>query len=200
MKFFITGLHASGKQEILKYLEGYGVKCGKLFTNLEELTDDVYNFKNYECYTIEDINDIFENNAYIFIQDLPQSGLNFRSVRYYEGLSYHEFDNNDVFVLSPDQLISIPPKTINEEICFIWVDNTKDNRSARYHREHRTYNYNDRETYERKDLGSYVKALYGFENSHVLYFNDEIPIRIATIIYNLIKHPDMFELFTKNFD
>ena len=131
---------------------------------------------------------------------MPQTGLNFRTGRYYEGLSYHEFDQNDVFVLSPDQIIAIPPSAINEEICFVWIDNTKDNRAARYHREHRTYNYNEREALERRDLGTYVKTLYGFENSYMLYFNNETPSRVATIIYNVIKHPDMFDTFIKNFD
>ena len=89
---------------------------------------------------------------------------------------------------------------INEEVCFIWMDNTKDNRSGRYYNEHRTYNYNERDAYEKRDLGAYVKSLYAFNNSHVIYFNDELPSRVATIVYTLIKHPDMMDLYVKNFD
>ena len=38
MKYFIVGLHSSGKQEVLDTLEKMDVKCGKLFTNLDEKT------------------------------------------------------------------------------------------------------------------------------------------------------------------
>lgn len=200
MKFFITGLHASGKQEVIDHLTELGVKCGKNFTNLENISDNIYNSKNMEYYSVEDINNIFENEAYIFIQELQLPSLTFNASRCYEGLSAYTFDQNDVFVLSPDQLLAISPNAINEEVCFIWMDNTKDNRSGRYYNERRTYNYNERDTYERRDLSTYVKTLYSFNNSNVIYFNDELPSRVATIVYTLIKHPDMMDLYVKNFD
>lgn len=201
MKYFIVGLHASGKQEVLNILEKMGVKCGHNFSNIENPDDSTYNVKNYEFYTNQDINDVFENNAYIFIQELPLSHMNFSSVyKYYEGLSKYSFDQNDVFVLSPDQLLAISPTTINEPICFVWLDNTKNNRSSRYHTEKRSYNYIERDNYERRDLGTFVKTLYSFNNSSMLYFNDEDPARVATIIYNTIIHPDTLDVFVKNFN
>ena len=200
MKYFITGLHSSGKQEVINVLEGLGVKCGKLFTNMEDMADAVYNKNNYELYSNEDINNVFENNAYIFIQEHPQSTLGFKTGRYYEGLSKYTFDQNDVFILSPDQLLAIPQNAIMEEVCFVWLDNTKDNRSARYHNERRLYNYTERDEYEKRDLNTYVKTLYSFGNSKLIYFNDEVPNRVATIINTMIKHPDTIDDFVKNFD
>jgi hypothetical protein len=200
MKYFIVGLHSSGKQEVLDTLEKMDIKCGKLFANLDEPHEEIYNSFNYIKYNDEDINSVFENNAYIFIQELPFTTLNFKPAVYYEGLSKYEFDNNDVFILSPDQLISITPNTIKDDVCFIWLDNTKDNRSSRYYNEKRSYNYNERDAYEKRDLNIYVKMLYSFDNSRLIYFNNEVPNRIATITYAMIKHPDLIDTFVKNFD
>lgn len=200
MKFFITGLHSSGKQEVADILVSMGVKCGKLFTNMEDMPECVYNRSNYELYSNEDINNVFENEAYVFIQEHPQSTVGFKTGRYYEGLSQYTFDQNDVFILSPDQVLAIPQKVVNEPICFVWLDNTKDNRSARYYNERRLYNYNERDFHEKQDLNTYVKVLYSFPNSNIIYFNDEVPGRVATIIATMIKHPDTVSDFVKNFD
>lgn len=200
MKYFIVGLHSAGKQETVDHLIKMGVKCGKLFSNLEEPATDIYNSFNYEYYTNDDINEVFENNAYIFMQELPLFQLNFKVGRYYEGLSKYTFDNNTVFILSPDQLLAIPPNTINEPICFIWMDSTKIRRMNRFHLEKRMYNYNDRDNYERRDINSFVKTLYSFNNSQVIYFTDEDPLRVATIIYNTIIHPDTLQMFVNNFN
>lgn len=200
MKYFITGLHSSGKQEVVNILQNMGVKCGKLFTNMENMPDNVYNRTNYELYSNEDVTDVFENEAYIFIQEHPQSSSNFNTGRYYEGLSKYTFDQNDVFILSPDQLLAITPNSIKEDVCFIWLDNTKDNRTTRYHNEKRMYNYHERDLYEKRDINSYVKSLYSFNNSKLIYFNNEVPTRIATIINIMIKHPDTIDDFVNNFD
>ena len=47
---------------------------------------------------------------------------------------------------------------------------------------------------------TYVKSLYTFNNSNLIYFNDEVPARVATIINTMIKHPDTIVDFVKNFD
>lgn len=200
MKYFITGLHSSGKQEVIDCLKNMGIKCGKLFTNLDEPMEGVYNYENYEIFNNEDINEIFENEAYIFMQEMPEVFMNFKTGRFYEGLSKYEFDQNEVFILSPDQLISIVPNSIKDDVCFIWLDSTKDNRASRYYNEKRLYNYNDRECYEKRDLNTYVKLLYNFNNSSIIYFKDEEPCRVATIVYTLIKHPELKDIFVKNFD
>ncbi len=199
MKYFIVGLHSIGKQEVINRLEKMGIKCGKLFSNIETPTPEQYNSYNYELYSNEDIHDVFENNAYVFIQELPRTNLDFDTNKYYEGLSKYTLDQNDVFVLSPDQLLSVIPNTLDKDICFVWMDGTKSRRISRYRSEHRSYSYQDRESQECRDLSSFVKALYAY-NVPVLYFMEEEPQRVASIIYTTITHPDTFDMFVKNFN
>ena len=202
MKYIIIGMHCSGKQEVADILENNGINCGRLFTNLDNLSSsNIYNGANYEQYTSKDINEIFENNAYIFMHEFPWGNeLNLSALKYYEGLSLYEFDNNDVFVMSPDQLFSVSPTSVKDKVCFIWLDNTKKDRLNRYYMEKRTYSFSNREDIELKDSNSFVKFLYGFENSEVLYFNNEDPMRVAAIIYSLIKHPELLDIYVKSFN
>ena len=58
MKYFIIGLHSTGKQEVVDHLEKMGIKCGRIFSNIEEPSEDIYNSRNYELYSNEDINTI----------------------------------------------------------------------------------------------------------------------------------------------
>lgn len=200
MKYFIVGLHASGKQEVVDMLEKLDVKCGKLFSDVENASNELYNSYNYELYTQSDVNEVFENNAYVFIQELQTDPTVFHAYRIYEGLSKYEFDQNDVFVLSPDQVVSIPQNTINEDVCFVWMDNTKHNRISRYHSEKRQYNFNNRDEVERRDIDAFVKTIYSFNNAPVLYFTNEEPSRVATIIYTLVQHPELLDLYTQHFN
>lgn len=202
MKYIIIGMHGSGKQEVADILENNGIRCGRLFTNFDNPTaSNIYNGSNYEQYSIKDINEIFENNAYVFLHEFPSGDyLNLSAHKYYEGLSLYEFENNDVFILSPDQIFSISPTSIKEDITFIWMDNPKKSRLNRYYFEKRTYNFNNREELELKDSASFVKLLYNFNNSNVLYFTNEEPARIAAIIYSVIQHPDLLPLYKNAFN
>lgn len=202
MKYIIIGMHCSGKQEVADILENKGIRCGRLFTNLENVsTPNIYNNTNYELYTTQDINSIFENNAYIFMHEFPfGEELNVSALKYYEGLSLYEFDNNEVFVMSPNQLFSVSPSSIKEDVCFIWLDNTKKERLNRYYTEKRTYSFSNREAIESKDSNSFVKFLYGFDKSKVLYFTNEDPARVAAVVYSLIKYPDLLEMYTESYN
>lgn len=195
-------MHSSGKQEVADILENNGIRCGRLFTNFDNPTaSNIYNGSNYEQYSINDVNDIFENNAYIFLQEFPLCNtFQLAACKYYEGLSLYEFENNDVFVMSPDQLFSISPAQIKDEIIFIWMDNPKKTRLNRFYTEKRTYNFNSRDEIESKDSASFVKMLYGFDNSSVLYFTNEEPTRVAAIIYSAIKHPELLPLYKQAFN
>lgn len=199
MKFFIVGFHCSGKQEVLDILEREGINCGKQFSNLETPSCSIYNSYNYDLYDRKDINDIFENNAYVFINEMDEL-FNVNSYKYFEGLTKYEFDNNDVFLLSPNQLLQISQNNINEDICFIWLDNNKEDRLKRYKLEKREYSFSNREIIEKKDVNSFVKTLYGFNNSNLLYFINEEPARVATIVYSLVKHPELIEIYTKYYN
>ena len=199
MKFLIVGLHSSGKQEVLDTLTEMGVKCGRLFSNLDNPSPEIYNSFNYDIFTTKEVNEIFENNAYIFINELDRAS-NVNSYKYFEGLTKYEFDNNDVFALSPDQLLHISPNAIKDDICFVWMDNDKEDRILKYRREKRTYNFSNREEIEKNDLDFFVKTLYNYDNSSLIYFVKEDPCRVATVIYSIIKHPDLMDVFVKNFN
>ena len=201
MKYIIIGMHCSGKQEVADILENYGVKCGRLFSNIENPTPNIYNSSNYELYTTKDINSIFENNAYIFMQEFPfGSIIGAPSWKYYEGLSLYEFEHNDVFVMSPDQIFSISPAAVKDDVCFIWMDGTKKERLNRYYSEKRCYGFADRDEVEMKDSSSFVKVLYGFDRARVLYFNNEEPGRVAAIIYSIVNHPDLLDIYVESFN
>lgn len=197
-------MHGSGKHEVADILENNNIRCGRLFTNLDKdnlSTSSIYNYNKYECYSSHDVNDIFENNAYIFLQEFPFTENLVATVnKYYEGLSLYEFENNDVFVLSPDQLFAISPTSIKDDVTFIWMDCSKKERLSRYHNERRNYNFYNREDIELRDASSFVKFLYGFDKSNVLYFTSEDPNRVAAIVYSAIKHPDLLPIYVDAFN
>ena len=199
MKFFVIGFQCSGKQEVLDILDSHGIRCGKQFSNIDQPSPHIYNSYNYELYSMKDVNEIFENNAYVFINELD-SNSNVNSYKYFEGLTKYEFDNNEVFLLSPDQLLHMSPNSIKEDVCFVWLDNNKDERLARYRREKREYNFTNREEIERRDVSSFVKTMYSFNNSKLLYFVGEEPGRVAAIIYSLIKHPELIDIYTEYYN
>lgn len=199
MKYFVIGLHSSGKQEVIDILNKLGIKCGKIFSDIDKPTEEIYNSYNYELYTSKDVTDVFENNAYVFIQELINT-VNTNSYKFFEGLSKYTFDNNNVFVLSPDQFLAIPHNVIDENVCFIWMDGTLNNRRNRYFNEKRSYDFSNRDLVEKADMSSFVKNLYNFNNSPVLYFTDEEPCRVAAIIYSLVKYPELLKVYEKNFN
>ena len=194
MKYFIVGLHGTGKQEVMDILEHQGVACGKLFSNIESPSNSIYGSYNYELYNTSDINEVFENNAYVFLRELKHG-----TEKYYEGLSTYAVENNDVFVLSPDQLVAISPKLMPEDVCFIWLDNTKANRYNRYRDERCTYDFNERETLERQDLNTFIKNMYSYDKNRVLYFMNDDPVRIAAIVFALVQHEDLLPAFSQAF-
>ena len=194
MKYFIVGLHSNGKHNVLDYLEKLGVRCGHLFSDLTSPSSKIYNSYNYELYTAQEVNEIFENNAYIFLHT-----RNVDNKQFYEGLSKYEFDNNDVFVLSPDQVLDISFNSIKEPICFIWLDGTREHRYNTYRDEHREYNFKEREDLESRDSSTFISTLY--DGSHkLLYFKEEVPERVGAIIYTLIHYPELLDLYTLTFN
>lgn len=199
MKFFIVGLHCSGKQEILDLLENHGIKCGRQFSNIDTPSPKVYNSYNYEKYDMSDINEVFENNAYVFINELDNASC-VNSYKYFEGLSKYEFDNNDVFALSPDQLLHISKKNINDDICFVWVDNNKEDRLNRYRNEKREYGFSSREDIEKKDMNVFIKTIYSYGDSNLIYFVNEDPGRIAAVVYSLVKHPELVDIYKEYYN
>lgn len=201
MKIFIIGLHASGKHEIAHILDTMGLKYGKLFTSYKK--DDkqlpIYAINEYEQYDATDIHDIFENNAYVFMHEHQDPHIQ-SSLKCFEGLSKYTYDNNDVFVLSPDQFMDIPTTNINTDDVYVWLDNTRNNRYNRYRFEKREYDFNSRDDLEKKDIKEFTKAFYNSAGNNILYFTGEDPNRVATVIYACYKHKDLLNIFTKNFN
>lgn len=193
MKFVIVGLHASGKEEILQSLSDEGLQVGHLFTNAV-YSQDIYDCDKYELYSNSDINTIFENGAYIFLKGMSDMGY-----KWYEGLSKAEFEKCDVFAISPSQFLSIPLTNVDEEIVWIWVDGSRMTRSRRYMIEKRTYDFQKTEDEQTEGIQQFVKDLYNFPNSHILYFNDEDPQRVSAIIAMIYKHNDLLDLCIKKF-
>lgn len=192
MKFFIVGLHSSGKSDIVDMLERKGISCGHIFSDITTPKDSIYNSYNYELYTTKDVNEVFENDAYLFVKECKNGNQKF-----YEGLSRHTFENNDVFVLSPDQLLVTSFNNVDEDVCFVWVDNTKSNRYNKYLDDRKTYNFKQREVVETEDLSTFVKTIY---TKPMLYFCNEDPARIASIIYTMVKYPELQEIFFENYN
>ena len=192
MKFFIVGLHSSGKSDIVDILERKGISCGHIFSDITTPKDSIYNSYNYELYTTKDVNEVFENDAYLFVKECKTGDQKF-----YEGLSRHTFENNDVFTLSPDQLLVTSFNSVDEDVCFVWVDNTKSNRYNKYLDDRKTYNFKQREVVETEDLSTFVKTIY---TKPMLYFCNEDPARIASIIYTMVKYPELQEIFFKNYN
>lgn len=199
MKFFIVGKQGSGKHEVLNLLEELDVRVGREFSNLEEYKENIYMDKNYEKYSSDDISNIFEQNSYIYIGGIDECNV-LDGYSYYRGLSHYTYDNNDVMALSPKALDSVNKKLVNDHIVFVWLDNTRDNRIRRYVEDQRKYSFVEIEKIESQYDQDFVKNIYGFKNSSVLYFSNEDPCRIATIVAAIIKYPDLKDMFVDNYN
>ena len=61
----------------------------------------------------------------------------------------------------------------------------------------KTYNFKQREFIESEDLSTFVKTIY---SKPLIYFSNEDPIRIASIIYTMIKFPETQKLFLETYN
>lgn len=195
MKYIIVGLHCTGKMKIAKILRDNDISVGSLMTNAD-ISSELSQHNLYKQYPIDDMNLTFENNAYIFFKDLNDNMMN-----EYECLSSFEFDNNDVFILSPHHLNAIPKTKISKDkICFIWLDNNTSNREMTHIDENRKYSFHERERFESKDIHDFVEKIYTIPNSEMIYFWNEEPARVATIIELMIRHPECRDKIIQNFN
>lgn len=199
MKIFIVGKHSSGKHQALEVCAQQGVRVGREFSNIPQAPSQVYMDPKYQLYTADDIEKIFEMGAYICVTGIEEDGV-MDGYMYHRGLSYYTFDNSDVMVLTPSQFENLNSKAINEKVIFVWLDNTQDNRIRRHAQENRKYTFKEQEEIEERHEIDFVKNLYGFPNSSVIYFTNEDPDRVGTIISAIVKHPDLVEDFIKNFN
>ena len=189
MKYIIVGLHSTGKQALARELTQMGVKVGKGFRSIENLKSTTYSLSE-QVYEYEDVNNIFENQSYLFLKQYVNG-----SQVYYEGLSSFEFENNDVFVMSPDQFSSVPE--FGGDVCFVWLDSTNKNRMIRHSIEKRRYSFLDQDRIEGENLKDFTERIY---QNDVLYFNNEDVSRVAAILYGLVQHPELYDIFRERFN
>lgn len=198
VKIFITGKHASGKHEVLNICEQMGLRIGREFSNLSEYNPTIYMDPNYLKYSQQDITNIFESHSYMYISGTDPKVIDPYS--YFNGLSYYTYDNSDIMVVDSTHVCDLNKNLIQDDIVFVWMDNNRDMRIRRYAIEDRKYSFLDREDEEKIYDAEFVKTIYNFKNSNVLYFNNEEPERVAAIIAAIIKHNDLLDIFIKSFN
>lgn len=199
MKFFIVGKQGSGKHEVLDLLDEMNIRVGREFSNLPAYNEQIYMDPKYEQYSSNDISDIFEQNSYIYIGGIDENCV-LDGYSYYRGLSHYTYDNSDVMLLTPKSLETLNRKNIRDHVVFVWMDNTRDNRIHRYVEQGRKYPFMDVEKIESQYDNDFVKNIYGFKNSSILYFTNEDPCRVAAIVAAIVKHPDLKDVFVDNFN
>ena len=192
MKIWIVGPQGTSKREIAKLLADDKFKVAKLFSGLSE-DELTYHKDMYKSYNVDIIKSIFENEAYVFINDV------FERVEVQEGLEFDEFDNSDVFVLSIDQFISINTKYISKNDLIVWLDGTRRWRMLNCDKD---YNKSARESLETSCYPAFGNMINNFKTSHkhVIYFSEEIPERVKTIIKTIANSPELKEEVVKNFN
>jgi len=193
MKYIITGLHSSGKREVIQDLKkDSSLRVGRTFNNISQSIDGIYNIDSI-YYNNNEINLIFENKSYIFLKEVTDYNIPF-----YTGLTKQEFDICDVFVLTPDQFISIP--SFPEDICVIWMDNNTMQRKQRYNAQKMFYDFRLRENIEKEDSEEFMNKLYKTPNVHLIYFENEDPVRVSAIIQAMHMHEDLIPLFESHYN
>lgn len=199
MKFIIVGKQGCGKFAILNQLERMGIRVGREFSNLPSKPDKVYIDPKYEHYSMEDVNNIFETKSFLYLGGLEETEVQ-DSYIYYRGMSHYTYDNADVISISPIQLDLLNKTLMTEPVVFVWLDNKRDSRIRLHAEEGRTHSFVEQEGIESRNDADFVKSLYNFPNSSVIYFTNEIPERVATILAALVKHPDLVNSFIENFN
>lgn len=186
-KFIIIGFNGSGKMAVANALRDMDIKVGQTFRSIDTVGNQ-YSLST-TVYDVKEINDLFENQAYLFIKESVN-----KANRYYEGISFYEYQNNDVFVMTPDQFNTVA--RFDENVVFVWLDNNSVQRRNRYRSEKRKYDFNRQEQIEQEYIQDFTDRIC---DNAILYFNNEDPDRVATIIYSVIKHPDLLDAYLKAF-
>ena len=186
-KFIIIGFNGSGKMAVANALRDMDIKVGQTFRSIDTVGNQ-YTLST-TVYDVKEINDLFENQAYLFIKESVN-----KANRYYEGISFYEYQNNDVFVMTPDQFNTVA--RFDDNVIFVWLDNNSVQRRNRYRSEKRKYDFNRQEQIEQEYIQDFTDRIC---DNAILYFNNEDPDRVATIIYSVIKHPDLLDAYLKAF-
>lgn len=192
MKIWIVGPQGCLKRDIYRALQEDKFNVGKLFTTLPD-GDITYNRYLYKTYPQSVVNEMFENGQNIFVFEDRKSGV-------FTGLDFAEYDSHDVFVLTPGQFLSInTDQYIGSDSLVVWLDGSLQWRknNVRYDDtvlpDDTTYNFNDVEADERIYYRSMFFAMTDLSKTrkNVIYFNEEEPLRVKTIIKTLAYNPKL---------
>ena len=121
-------------------------------------------------------------------------------------LKEYDFDENVVasgflhdVVEDTDITLDYLKQFFTEDICLVWLDDSKGLRRQRYDEEKRSYNFQEKEDFERRELDEFVKTIYNNNKFHVLYFTNEDIARVSSIVYACVKHNELVYNFEKTF-
>lgn len=187
-KFIIVGFNGSGKLAVANTLRDMGIKVGQTFRSCDTVGNQ-YSLST-TVYDVKEINNLFENQSYLFIKESTN-----KANRYYEGISFYEYQNNDVFIMTPDQFNMVA--RFDSNVIFVWLDNNTVQRRSRHRTEKRKYDFVRQERIEQEYIHDFMDRI---GDNAILYFNNEDPDRVAAIIYSVIKHPDLLETYLKAFN
>jgi len=187
-KYILIGFNGSGKISTANKLRELGIKVGNTFRSTENIGNQ-YSLSNV-VYDMREINNLFENQSYLFIKESPT-----KSNQYYEGISFYEYQNNDVLVMTPDQFNMVAK--FDDNVIFVWLDNNVTQRRQRHRSEKRKYDFAKQEQIEHEYVQDFTNRI---GDNAILYFFNEDPDRVAAIIYSVIKYPDLLELYLKSFN
>lgn len=188
-KFLIVGRQGSGISQVVQELENLKVSVGHIFRSIKDLKPESYTLSQ-KIYSYEDIEKMEITHAYIFLQE------RFQREKFIEGLSFWDYDNNDVIYMGVDQMAQIPEKVWDDmNVIIVWLDDNTDNRMSRLRTCH--HDINLQENNEKPYIQGFVDRIY---DKPYLYFFNETPERTATIIWSLVKYPDLIDIYIKNFN
>lgn len=191
MKYLIIGRQGCGLPEVVEEAEQMGLSIGHIFRSISEIDPRSYTLSKI-IYDYSDIENIEETNSYIFIQEC------FQREKFLEGLSFYEYDRNDVIYMGIDHIVKIPQKIWDKmDVTIIWLDNTSDFRFNYMVENKYTHDFQIQEDNESFNIQGFIDRVY--DKQHIYFFNED-PRRVATILYSIVKHPDLLDIYIKNFD
>lgn len=191
MKYLLIGRQGCGIPEIVRELEELGLDVGHIFRSMENIDPKSYSLSRI-VYDYSDIEKIEETDSYIFMQEC------FQKEKFLEGLSFYEYDRNDVVYMGVDHIAKIPQKVWDKmNVTIVWLDNTYDFRYNYMLDNGYTHIFDIQEDNENFGISGFMERVY--DKDHIYFFNEN-PQRVAAIVYSLVKHPDLLDIFIKKFN
>jgi len=206
-KIIITGSHLSGQFELVQQLIKYkNIKLGNIYTNQKLCNSDQHGLRNYHYVENKKIEEIYNNNAFVFL-----TTLDFTKEMVYNGLTYEEFEKNNLFVLTPEEVIMLPRNIFgkkikgepspeeNHSVVFIWLDSTPTYRMTNYENQKILYDFQERETTECYDLK--VLSEYMLSHGSYLYFQNIDEYMVSPIVKSIYEISDeTLQMFLNNYN